>query len=188
MVRCGDMIRAFDETATPPAPAVVTPVLPSPAPAVVTPVPPPSDPVLPPALSATPPVALPALPDAVAGPVSPSRPNFYRDSEHRLHSSKVAFFDPLTGEVYSHVRKDGGLDLPGGHRDRGEASAAVALLRECLSEELRVPASLASRLRKYAKRAPQSACTDRTPPLGSHMVVQSRNDLFSTSATRNHGC
>ena len=52
------------------------------------------------------------------------------------------------------MRRAGGLDLPGGHRDQGETSAAEALLRECLTEELRVPASLASRLRKYAKRAP----------------------------------
>ena len=46
------------------------------------------------------------------------------------------------------------MDLPGGHRDRGEGSAAEALLRECLLEELRVPETLEARLRKYAKRAP----------------------------------
>ena len=162
MVRCGDIIRAFDGTAAPPAPAVVTPVLPSPAPAVVTPVLPspaptvvmpvlpPSDPVLPPALSATPPVAS----TAPTVPGSSVRSVHYRDSDYRLHSSKVAFFDPLTGELYCHIRQAGGLDLPGGHRDQGETSAAAALLRECLEEELRVPASLASRLRKYAKRPP----------------------------------
>ena len=111
---------------------------------------PPSDPVLPPALSATPPVASSA--PTVSG--SSVRSVHYRDSDYRLHSSKVAFFDPLTGEVYCHIRQAGGLDLPGGHRDQGETSAAAALLRECLEEELRVPASLASRLRKYAKRAP----------------------------------
>ena len=85
---------------------------------------------------------------------TPSNNRFYRDSDYRLHSSKVAFFDPLTGEVYCHVRQRGGLDLPGGHRDKNERSAADTLLRECLSEELRVPATLASRLRKYAKRTP----------------------------------
>ena len=46
------------------------------------------------------------------------------------------------------------MDLPGGHRDQEETSAAAALLRECLVEELNVPTSLASRLRKYAKRKP----------------------------------
>ena len=162
MVRCSDMIRAFDGTATapapavvmpvllPPVPAVVTPVLPPSAPAVVTPVLPPPDPVLPPAVVVTPPVASSA--PTVSG--SSVRSVHYRDSDYRLHSSKVAFFDPLTGEVYCHIRQAGGLDLPGGHRDQGETSAAAALLRECLKEELRVPASLASRLCKYAKRAP----------------------------------
>jgi 8-oxo-dGTP pyrophosphatase MutT (NUDIX family) len=124
-----------------PAPAPAAPSLPVPAPAPAAP----SLPVSAPALSA------PPAPTVPAGPVSSKH---YRDSDYRLHSSKVAFFDPLTGEVYSHVRRAGGLDLPGGHRDQGEASAAEALLRECLTEELRVPASLASRLRKYAKRAP----------------------------------
>jgi 8-oxo-dGTP pyrophosphatase MutT (NUDIX family) len=166
MVRCGDMIRDFDssgDAATAEPPADDLPVLP-----------PPVDPPLaatsgaapglalprqvtilaPPVTRPSPPVTSPASPDATADLTGSPRPNFYRDSEHRLHSSKVAFFDPLTGEVYCHVRKDGGLDLPGGHRDRGETSAAAALLRECLSEELRVPAALASRLRKYAKRTP----------------------------------
>jgi 8-oxo-dGTP pyrophosphatase MutT (NUDIX family) len=66
----------------------------------------------------------------------------------------VAFFDPISGQVYCHHRVRGGLDLPGGHRDSGEGSAAEALLRECLLEELRVPDTLAARLRKYAKLEP----------------------------------
>ena len=125
-------------------------MLPPPAPAAVTPALPPPDPVPPPAVVVTPPVASSA--PAVSG--SSVRSVHYRDSDYRLHSSKVAFFDPLTGEVYSHIRQAGGLDLPGGYRNQGESSAAAALLRECLKEELRVPASLASRLCKYAKRAP----------------------------------
>ena len=80
---------------------------------------------------------------------------FYRDAHNRLHSSKAAFFNPLTGEVYCHHRRRGGLDLPGGHRDQGEDSAAAALIRECLVEELRLPATLATRLRKYAALTPQ---------------------------------
>ena len=160
MVRCGDMIRDFDSnggnSASPSPPADDLPVLPPP-------VDPPTTPTSGAALGLalprqvtilSPPVVPPSPSDSPAVPVSPSRLSFYRDSEHRLHSSKVAFFDPLTGEVYSHVRKDGGLDLPGGHRDKGETSAAATLLRECLVEELRVPATLASRLRKYAKRKP----------------------------------
>ena len=155
MVRCSDMIRAFDgdngNAAPPPASA---PRLPPPAPLLTDPVPS-TAPVAPSAPAAP---AHPSAPVASAPPVSvplaPSNNNHYRDSDYRLHSSKVAFFDPLTGEVYSHVRQNGGLDLPGGYRDQGETSAAAALLRECLSEELRVPATLASRLRKYAKRPP----------------------------------
>ena len=42
-----------------------------------------------------------------------------------------------------------------GHRDQGENSAAAALIRECLVEELRLPATLATRLRKYAALTPQ---------------------------------
>ena len=170
MVRCSDMIRDFDsrsgntvttDVATAADPAAL-PVVP-PAPPVagasvqppVLPIPAPALPVVPPA----PPVAVASalLPDtSVSAPPTsaPSNNRFYRDSEYRLHSSKVAFFDPLTGELYSHVRQRGGLDLPGGHRDKDEKSAADTLLRECLSEELRVPATLASRLRKYAKRTP----------------------------------
>ena len=139
-------VRTFDETATTQDPAVVTTALPLPAPD-------PSPPFVHPAPAAatSPAPAAPSVPTVPAGSVSS---NYYRDSDYRLHSSKVAFFDPLTGEVYSHTRKAGGLDLLGGPRDQGETSAAAALLRECLAEELRVPASLASRLRKYAKRAP----------------------------------
>jgi 8-oxo-dGTP pyrophosphatase MutT (NUDIX family) len=152
MVRCSDMISAFDggnnSAAAAPGPAAVPPVLPSPPAAL---------PVS--AAPAAPPAAVALVPTSdaptSASPASaPSNNRHYRDSDYRLHSSKVAFFDPLTGEVYSHVRQRGGLDLPGGHRDQNETSAAAALLRECLSEELRVPATLATRLRKYAKRAP----------------------------------
>ena len=176
MVRCSDMIRAFDERQSPPEPAVVTTTFPlpvaNPPPLPVGPAMAPTAPPLPvgPAMAPTalslpvpapaPAASLPVSTSAVSAPPAPTVPagsvssKHYRDSDYRLHSSKVAFFDPLTGEVYSHVRRAGGLDLPGGHRDQGETSAAEALLRECLTEELRVPASLASRLRKYAKRAP----------------------------------
>ena len=155
MVRCGDMIRAFDEIATTADPVVVTTTLPlsapSPAPAPAAPAVP--SPTTAPAAPLVPSSA-PAAPSVPTVPAGSASSRCYRDSDYRLHSSKVAFFDPLTGEVYSHIRKAGGLDLPGGHRDQGETSAAAALLRECLAEELRVPLSLASRLRKYAERAP----------------------------------
>ena len=163
MVRCSDMIRAFDERQSPPEPAVVTTTFPLPVanspPLPVGPAMAPTAPSLP-VPAPAPAASLPVSTSAVSAPPAPTVPagsvssKHYRDSDYRLHSSKVAFFDPLTGEVYSHVRRAGGLDLPGGHRDQGETSAAEALLRECLTEELRVPASLASRLRKYAKRAP----------------------------------
>ena len=94
------------------------------------------------------------MPSSVNPSQPPVAPSFYKDADGRLHSSKVAFFDPVSGQVYCHHRIRGGLDLPGGHRDTGEGSAAEALLRECLLEELRVPDTLEARLRKYAKRAP----------------------------------
>ena len=85
----------------------------------------------------------------------------YRDAENRLHASKVAFVDTNTGNLYFHHRNDGGLDLPGGHRDVGEASAACALIRECVVEELRLPSTLEARLREHAAHPPRTVVLQR---------------------------
>ena len=73
-----------------------------------------------------------------------------------------------TGNLYFHHRNDGGLDLPGGHRDVGEASAACALIRECVVEELRLPSTLEARLREHAAHPPRTVVLQRRG--GTHVV------------------
>ena len=108
-----------------------------------------------------------------------NKEDVYRDEENRIHSSKVAFFDPDDEVVYCWYRKDGGIDLPGGKRRCSDQSQSHTLLREC-NEEVILPKSMTMRLYNNVNDMSRRFTTECRDPFTNDVHIVSLHLLAST--------